>query len=81
MGAQKNRLIQTVLLSTHKIYFGREIKTVFNYTLLSVALPQPTFLAGQRSAFGNMSGYRCVSDCRSRGLELDPSPVPYFRGD
>ena len=37
--------------------------------------------AGPRSAVGNMSGYRCVSDCRSRGREFDPSPVPYFRGD
>ena len=34
-----------------------------------------------RSAVGSVSGYRCVSDCRSRGRELDPSPVPYFRGD
>ena len=37
--------------------------------------------AGPRSAVGNMSGYRCVSDCRSRGREFDPGPVPYFRGD
>ena len=22
-----------------------------------------------------------VSDCRSRGREFDPDPVPYFRGD
>ena len=26
-------------------------------------------------------GYRCESDCRSRGREFDPDPVPYFRGD
>ena len=36
---------------------------------------------GPRSAVGNVSGYRCVSDCRSRGPEFDPSPIPYFRGD
>ena len=36
---------------------------------------------GPRSPVGNMSGYRCVSDCRSRGREFDPGPVPYFRGD
>ena len=36
---------------------------------------------GLRSAVGNMSGYRCVSDCRSRGRKFDPGPVPYFRGD
>ena len=28
-----------------------------------------------------VSGYRCVSDCISRGREFDPGPVPYFRGD
>ena len=38
-------------------------------------------LAGPRSAVGNVSGYRCVSDCRSRGREFDPGQVPYFRGD
>ena len=39
------------------------------------------WLTGPRSAVGNVSGYRCVSDCRSRGREFDPGPVPYFRGD
>ena len=34
-----------------------------------------------RSAVGNVSGYRCESDCRSRGREFDPGLVPYFRGD
>ena len=24
---------------------------------------------------------RCESDCRSRGREFDPGPVPYFRED
>ena len=33
--------------------------------------------AGPRSAVGNVSGYRCVSDCRSRGREFDHGPVPY----
>ena len=37
--------------------------------------------AGPRSAVGNMSGYRCLSDCRSRGREFHPGPIPYFRGD
>ena len=35
---------------------------------------------GPRSAVGNVSGYRCESDCRSRGRKFDPGPVPYFRG-
>ena len=34
-----------------------------------------------RVAQSNVSGYRCLSDCRSRGREFDPGPVPYFRGD
>ena len=28
--------------------------------------------AGPRSVVGNESGYRCVSDCKSRGREFDP---------
>ena len=40
-----------------------------------------TVFPGPRSAVGNVSGYRCVSDSRSRGREFDPGPVPYYRGD
>ena len=36
---------------------------------------------GPRSAVGNVSGYRCESDCRSRGRQFDPGLVPHFRGD
>ena len=35
----------------------------------------------QRSAVGNVSDFRYVSDCRSSGRDFDPGPVPYFRGD
>ena len=36
LGAQKNRLIETVLFSTHNLCFGREIrKLFFNYALIS----------------------------------------------
>ena len=38
-------------------------------------------LAGPRSSVGRVSDLRCVSDCRSRGCEIDPGPVPYFCGD
>ena len=39
LGAQKNRLIETVLLSTHNICSGWEIRKIsFNYTLLSRGL-------------------------------------------
>ena len=47
----------------------------------SVNAMKQTCVTGPRSAVGNVSGYRCVSDCRSRGREFDPGPVPYFRGD
>ena len=40
-----------------------------------------SYYTGPRSAVGNVSGYRCEADCRSRGREFDPGPVPYFRGD
>ena len=33
------------------------------------------------SAVSNVSGYRCVSDCNSRGHEFDPGLVVHFRGD
>ena len=33
------------------------------------------------SAVGDVSGYRCLSDCRSRGHEFYPGPVPYFCED
>ena len=36
---------------------------------------------GPCSPVVNVSGYRYVSDCRSRGRQFDPGPVPYFRGD
>ena len=39
----------------------------------------PSILSLFRNEF--VSGYRCVSDCSSRGREFDPGPVPYFRGD
>ena len=48
---------------------------------LSAMWSDQPFCTGPRSAVGNVSGYRCVSDCNSRGREFDPGPVPYFRGD
>ena len=50
--------------------------------MVILILNNPYFThAGPRSAVGNVSGNRCQSDCRSRGREFDPGPVPYFRGD
>ena len=47
----------------------------------AICLIVTSYDTGPRSAVGNVSGYRCVSDCRSRGHEFDPGLVPYFRGD
>ena len=39
LGAQKKRLIETVLLSTHNVCFGLEIrKLIFRYKLLTKVL-------------------------------------------
>ena len=40
--------------------------------ILTVFSPVTTWLS---STVGNLS------DCRSRGHEIDPGPVPYFHGD
>ena len=54
----------------------------FSWGLCNVVLLLVKALStGPRSAVGNMSGNRCESDCRSRGREFNPGPVPYFRGD
>ena len=54
-----------------------------NWKSLTMKAPDMyvVFLTGPRSSVGNVSGYRCEADCRSRGREFDPGPVPYFRGD
>ena len=60
-------------------FFRKSILHIFNLSWCTGKLPDPWRHAS--SAVGNVSGYRCVSDCRSRGREFDPGPVPYFRGD
>ena len=53
---------------------------VFQYTCMHrvtspfyLGMEHQTEKAGPRSAVGNVSGYRCESDCRSRGREFDHS--------
>ena len=58
------------------------LKNLSNIPLfMSNGLDPDQAQARPRSAVSNVSGYRCVSDCRSRGREFDPGPAPYFRGD
>ena len=61
------------ICSTHRLRYAFYPHTFFFF--------KKSVGAGPRSAVGNVSGYRCVSDCRSRGRKFDPCPVPYFRGD
>ena len=58
------------------VYFLVELNFIISYCKMLNIL-----FTGPHSTVGNVSGYRCVSDCRSRGREFDPGPVPYFRGD
>ena len=51
---------------------------VYVHIFILLYLKLHIYLAGPRSAVGNVSGYRCVSDCRSRGRKFDPGPVHTF---
>ena len=57
-------------------YFSRKPSKIKYFS----SLCEPC-LTVPHSAVGNVSVYRWVSDCRSRGRWFDPGPVPYFRGD
>ena len=66
------------------ICMGKSIRIHNMYSYLNFSMSFHLcfyFVTGPRSAVGNVSGNRCESDCRSRGREFDPGPVPYFRGD
>ena len=62
---------------SHGVAQVQKSSTNTNYTHAYIK----NWTTGPRSAVGNVSGNRCESDCRSRGREFDPGPVPYFRGD
>ena len=49
-----------------------------NYLLFSILKKILLFVARPHSAVGNVPDCRYVSDCRSRGHELDPHWSPYF---
>ena len=67
-----------------QVYVFQALFTFFDFDLekfISENWKNKFSITGPRSAVGNVSGYRCETDCRSRGREFDPGPVPYFRGD
>ena len=77
-------LLQSVCTRSLELFQGGKDRPV-NYNCLIarksdfVACKQQMLTAGPRSTVPNVSGYRCMSDCRSRGRKFDPGPVPYFR--
>ena len=62
---------------------GTIVIKIQEHLLLHRKLNEPAHenLTGPRSTVRNVSCNSCESDCRSRGREFDPGPVPYFRGD
>ena len=63
-------------MATLPIYGKNPLNILISGTKRPMALD-----TGPPSTVGKVSGNRCESDCRSRGREFDPGPVPYFRGD
>ena len=73
--------IMSSLLNVFYQSIYREINSSATLYCCSNTCQSWVLFTGPLSAIGNVSGYRCVFDCRSRGCEFDPGPVPYFRGD
>ena len=78
-------LIVSQLTKPNMIKAGKQYRLIIRYYMLHVnfdlrLVKYWTSLlhvnTGPHSAVGIMSGYGCVSDCRSRGREFDPGPVP-----
>ena len=66
----ENRRIRTVKMNPYPAILAIKYYVFFS----AVAIVH----TGPRSAVGNVSGYRCESDCRSRGCEFDPGPTLTF---
>ena len=58
-----------------------QAKKESTYTWMSENLRHSNIGHRAAKAVSNLSGYRCAADCRSRGRELDPGVVRFFRGD
>ena len=75
MARNDQSLVDCVMVAKYSPLF------FFKKKMMNILLIYTIIGTGPRSAVGNVSGYRCVSDCRSRGREFDPGSVPYFLGD
>ena len=79
LGAQKNRLIETVLLSTHNICFGREIRKLnFRLALLTKVLPPHLMGESIRINSPDTLAQSVMSLIADPGVEFDPSLAIYF---
>ena len=79
-------LLQSVCTRSLELFQGGKGRPINYICLIArksdfVACRQQMGTAGPRSAVGNVSGNRWVSNCRSRGHKFDPGLVPYFCGD
>ena len=72
-------LLDLIQVGTGRRYFST--KTYVVGTQKNLLNERVLKVSSNRLTVGNMSGYRCESDCKSRGHEFDPGPVQYFRGD
>ena len=59
-------------------YYYPAIYIQSNSLCFAVSLVTELFTTGSGNTVGNVSGYECVSDCRSRGCEFAPGPVLFF---
>ena len=71
------------VLSWVHLAYMHFLMTLYLYALSWIFCIYVHFLGntGPRRAVGNVSGWRYVSDWRSRDNMFGPGPVPYFRGD
>ena len=86
MGAQKNRLIETVLLGTHNIFFGSETrKFIFNFTLLSKGLHDKKFdiltndITNSPVITPNIMYGQCIADPAHNGPIIVAMPTTLLR--
>ena len=75
------KLLNIIALMKCEDNHTKKLIWVLPYNCLYQNKGNNSSVTGPRSAVGNVSGNRCESDCRSRGREFNPGPVPFFRGD
>ena len=79
----RDKLVQWYRKNKRDLPWRKQVGAIFllEITVLNPISTHAQTHTGPYSAVGNMSDFRCASDCRSRGREFGPGPVPYFHGD